>query len=65
MKFTRTVTVTQVRRKIALSGTGLRCPRCGCELGEKPETVVPEKTRKLPSPGDKKTGEKDETGRIK
>jgi tRNA(Ile2) C34 agmatinyltransferase TiaS len=32
MKFTRTVTVTQVRRKIALAGSGFRCPRCGYQV---------------------------------
>jgi hypothetical protein len=58
MKFTRIVTVTQVRRKIALGGTGRRCPRCGCELTNSLEAGVPEKPRKLPPPG-----EKDSTGK--
>ena len=47
MKFTRTITVTRVRRKIVL--TGVRCPRCGCEL----EAAGAEKIRKLPPGGDK------------
>jgi hypothetical protein len=53
MKFTRTVTITQVRRKIALGGSGLRCPRCGYELPAQTEAEFPEKPRKLPPPGKK------------
>jgi hypothetical protein len=53
MKFTRTVTVTQVRRKIVLSRTGLRCPRCGSELVDGVEATIPQKPRKLPPPGEK------------
>jgi hypothetical protein len=60
MKFTRIVTVTQVRRKIALGGSGLRCPRCGCELTGTAEPEVPGKPRKLP-----RLGKKEETGRGK
>ena len=56
MKFTRTVTVTHVQRKIALKGVGLRCARCGYEMAAGGEAEGAEKRRKLAPPADRDKG---------
>jgi hypothetical protein len=59
MKFTRTVTITQVYREIRLARPE-RCPECGCDLSVQAEVVTEKNGRKrLPEdPGVKRGDQK-------